>query len=243
MEQGILQREFLITPEHCGMAGRLTPLGAFTLFQTLASEHAEQIGVGFAAMAKRREFWLTVHTRVDFCGSAGLMQTVIGETWPEACQPETLRCFRSYRLRRGADIVALGRTQWAILGPEGRVVPFGSSAFPQDFPFPEGPAIDEAPVRFRDDFTEADAVCSLPVRPTDIDVGRHMNNVAYIRLLLDCLSAAELERVRSMEVHYAAQCREGETLTVFCRHEPDGTRRLAVKNEAGRHAVLAAIRF
>ena len=56
MEQGIWTREFLISPELCGMDGRLGALGGLTLFQSLAAEHAEQIGVGFAAMARRREF-------------------------------------------------------------------------------------------------------------------------------------------------------------------------------------------
>ena len=49
MEQGIWTREFLISPELCGMDGRLGVLGGLTLFQALAAEHAEQIGVGSPA--------------------------------------------------------------------------------------------------------------------------------------------------------------------------------------------------
>ena len=241
MEQGKLQRTFLTTPDQCGMTGRLSPLAPFTIFQALASEHAEQIGVGFAAMAKRREFWLTVHCRVEFYAEAGLLEELTGETWPEACEPGTLRCYRSYRLCRGETVVARGRTQWAILGPEGRVVPFGASGFPEYFPFPEGPAIDRAPQHFRDDFTEADAVFSYQVRSTDIDLGRHMNNVAYVRVLLGCLSAAELASgVAAMEVHYAAPCLEGEVLTVCCKRE-EKLIRLAMKKADGHHAVLGAI--
>lgn len=66
MEQGIWTREFLISPELCGMDGRLGVLRGLTRF-ALAAEHAEQIGVGFAAMARRREFWLTVHCGSNFC--------------------------------------------------------------------------------------------------------------------------------------------------------------------------------
>lgn len=139
MEQGIWTREFLISPELCGMDGRLGVLGGLTLFQALAAEHAEQIGVGFAAMARRREFWLTVHCRIELLRPLALMDTVTGETWPEACRAESVRCFRSYRLRRGDEVFAVGRTEWAILGGAGKVVPFGQSGFPQDFPFPPWP--------------------------------------------------------------------------------------------------------
>ena len=76
MEQGIWTREFLISPELCGMDGRLGVLGGLTLFQALAAEHAEQIGVGFAAMARRREFWLTVHCRIELLRPLALMDTV-----------------------------------------------------------------------------------------------------------------------------------------------------------------------
>ena len=170
MEQGIWTREFLISPELCGMDGRLGALGGLTLFQSLAAEHAEQIGVGFAAMARRREFWLTVHCRIELRKPLALMDSVTGETWPEACRAESVRCFRSYRLRRGDEVFAVGRTEWAILGGAGKVVPFGQSGFPQDFPFPAMAAIKQKPRRFVDDFAEPGE--SYPVRATDIDVGR-----------------------------------------------------------------------
>ena len=39
MEQGIWTREFLISPELCGMDGRLGVLGGLTLFQALAMRY------------------------------------------------------------------------------------------------------------------------------------------------------------------------------------------------------------
>ena len=82
------------------------------------------------------------------------------------------------------------------------------------------------------------------VRPTDIDFGQHMNNVAYIRVLLDCFSAAQIAsgKIASIEAHYAAPCLEGETLSVY--RKPEGeTVRIAIKKESGKPAVLAAVRF
>ena len=244
MEQGIWTREFLISPELCGMDGRLGVLGGLTLFQALAAEHAEQIGVGFAAMARRREFWLTVHTRVDFLRRAGLMDELTAATWPEPCDGRAVRCYRSYSLHRGGTLLALGRTQWAVLGPEKKLMPFAQTRFPADFPFSDRTGITDHPTRFADDLTQAELVRGYTVRPTDIDFGRHMNNVAYVRVLLDCFSAAELAsgRIASMEVHYAAPCLEGEELGVYCRREESGCR-LAIKKADGKAAVLAAVKL
>ena len=66
MQTGFFEKQIVLTPDLCGSAAALSPLAAFTIFQGVASEHAEKIGVGGAAMAKRGEFWLTVHSRVDF---------------------------------------------------------------------------------------------------------------------------------------------------------------------------------
>ena len=64
METGVFEKPVLLTPDYCSRSAAMSPLAAFTIFQGIASEHAELIGVGGAAMAKRGEFWLTVHSRV-----------------------------------------------------------------------------------------------------------------------------------------------------------------------------------
>ncbi len=85
MQQGIFEKSITVTPDYCDAAAQLSPLAAFTIFQGIAAQHAELIGVGGAAMAKRGEFWLTVHTRVDFLQRAGLMDELTAATWP-ACR-------------------------------------------------------------------------------------------------------------------------------------------------------------
>ena len=92
MQQGIFEKSITVTPDYCDAAAQLSPLAAFTIFQGIAAQHAELIGVGGAAMAKRGEFWLTVHTRVDFLHRAGLMDELTAATWPEPCDGGAVRC-------------------------------------------------------------------------------------------------------------------------------------------------------
>ena len=131
-----------------------------------------------------------------------------------------------------------------MLGEKGRLIPFAQSGFPEDFLFAEREGITEAPARFRDDLLPEELVQRHTVRSTDIDMGHHMNNVAYVRLLLDCFPASVLAggEIASMEVHYAAPCFEGEELSVLCRRE-GSICRMAVRKPDGKTAVLAAVRF
>ena len=83
--EAVFSHDFVVTPESCDECAGLSPLGVFTMLQSIATQHAELLGVGGAAMAKRGAFWLTVHNRVDFYDRAYLMQTVRASTWAEAC--------------------------------------------------------------------------------------------------------------------------------------------------------------
>ena len=93
MQQGIFEKSITVTPDYCDAAAQLSPLAAFTIFQGIAAQHAELIGVGGAAMAKRGEFWLTVHTRGDFLHRAGLMDELTAATWQEPCDGRAVRCY------------------------------------------------------------------------------------------------------------------------------------------------------
>ena len=181
---GYFEKNIVLPPDYCGQTAELSPLAAFTLFQAIASEHAEYTGVGNDAMSARGQFWLTLHTRVDFFGSARMSQEVTAATWPEPCSHHALRCYRSYSLRRGDELLALGRTQWAVLEPEGRLLPLVRDVFPADYAYCGRTGITDAPTRFHDDFTPADEVFTHTVRSTDIDAGHHMNNVAYVLSLI-----------------------------------------------------------
>lgn len=241
----IFIKDLIVDPSMCDATGALGHANIFALFQDIASEHAEQIGVGGAAMAARDVFWLTVHTRVQFFGKAYMMQGLSASTWPGVCKPNDRRCFRYYRLTRKDRVVALGKTEWAIINTKtGRLCPISDSGFPADFPYAEEIVCPEPLTRFTDDFTGGDAVYTHVVRASDTDFGGHMNNVAYVRALLDSFSAKELAGipVRELEIHFSTPCYEGEQLTVF-RKKSDAGWLLAVKKEDGKAAALADLKL
>ncbi len=57
------------------------------------------------------------------------------------------------------------------------------------------------------------------VHSGDIDVGRHMNNVAYVRMMLDRFTTAQLSQfaVSEYEIVYKNPCYEGEKLRICTR--------------------------
>lgn len=220
--QEILEKELEIVPGCADSSGEIGVYETFRVFMDMAAMHAERLGVGFDAMAKRGIFWLTVKTRIDFKKRPRMAQTVTLRTWPE--MPEKIRANRSYEMVLDGETVITGKTEWAIINTEThRLVPM-KGIFPDELRFEKPTACEGAFAHIADDFSENDRVDEYRVRSIDIDVGGHMNNAAYVKVLMAGFSNEELSgfNIRRMDVIFRAPCFEGDMLTVFRRRTETG---------------------
>ena len=222
MEQ-VFEQPLMISPGLCDASGLLAVHEVFRVFMDIAAAHAAVLGCGMKALAPKKLFWLTVKTGADFTRRPRMGETVRLRTWPEA--PGRMRCERSYEIadRDGNRLIA-GKTEWAVINTEtGQLAPM-ADIYPGDLAFTEPTARAAAFARIPDsagDFEDYDA---YRVKSTDIDLGGHMNNTAYVRALLGSFSNAALKemRIRGMDLIYRAPCYEGETLTLSRRKSPEG---------------------
>ena len=218
--QTVYEQSRFLGPSVCDASGHLSHPGAFGLFQDMAAAHAELLGVGFEDMAAKRLFWLTVKTKIVFLKRPKIDETVLLRTWPE--KPGSIRCHRSYELWKDGELYLRGRTEWAVVDTETRALVPPGSLFQEGLDYPPS-ACAEAFARIpprTEDFTPCG---ELRVRSTDIDVGGHMNNAAYLQAVFGALSSAELAArpIRTVDAIFRASCFEGETLAVQ-RRELDG---------------------
>ena len=234
-------RKQTITPGLCDSSGRLSCADTFRLFQDVASEHAERMGLGGVAMQKRHAFWMTVRTRVHVYRRPWMMQEVDLTTWPMA--PGKMRCDRCYRLLGGETLLAEGRTEWCVYDTQANAVRSTEGLFDPETVFSDALLLPDPYARFRHDFTDENRACTHVVRASDIDVGRHMNNVAYLRMLMDSFSVSEQEKLRitEMEILFCMPCFEGEKLDVL-RRRTDSGYEFGVRRPDGRYAALAQLR-
>ena len=218
------REERLIHTSLCDAEGRLGIRNAFDLFMDMASVHAAHLGVSYYDMLERRCYWVAVRTRVRFKCRPRLGEAIEMETWP--VKPGLAKSERCYRLFCGGDEAAEGRTEWAAQDVDtGSVRRMDSFGFPMELDFRTDRACPEPFTRFRDMDTSNEApVRVYTVDPMDIDLGRHMNNVAYIRMLLGTFTTEEQERmdISEVEVSYRRACFEGEELRIYRRRQEDG---------------------
>jgi len=217
----LFERELMIGPSVTDAAGKLSWQGAFVLFMDAASEHAERLGIG-TDLLRRGLFWLTVKTQVRFGARPRLGELVTLATWPE--RPERMRCSRSYQLLRGGEILVSGKTEWAVMDrTTGRLVSL-AEVFPPELEMDRPSACPGPFARIADGFEDAAPAREYVVRATDIDLGGHMNNAAYVRAVMDSFTAEELSRMHlaSVDVAFRAPCYEGDRLRIEKRRTETG---------------------
>lgn len=231
-------KELTILPSMCDSAAVLGVPDAFALFMDAATEHSCALGCGLDVLGPRGLFWLTVRTRVKFFRRPKMLERVTLSTWPEA--PGKLRANRCYTIEGRGGLLAAGKTEWAVLNQStGRLHPMADVFTPDPASLPES-VWDEPFARMPDEALPEFA--RYTVRSTDIDLGGHMNNTAYLRALASLFSCEAWQgmNLREAEIAYRAACYEGDTLCWQKRAE-DGA--LALRAALPDGKTIALIRF
>ena len=234
---GVYTKEFSVTPGSADHAGRLSYHGALTVFMDAAAEHGELLGVGCGAMSERGLFWLTVRTKLRFFERPRIGEKTLVVTWPEPAGK--IRCNRSYELRSadGERLLVSGKTEWAVFDLKKQSVVPVAGVFHESTVFPEKTAVEQPFARAADDFETAEVLGEYTVRSTDIDLGMHMNNVAYPRAVLGAFSCAELDALspKGIEVLFKRPCFEGDRL-VFRKKEDENA--IGIRVSRGEESVF-----
>lgn len=218
------EREYTIFTSLCDHQGKLSLPSIFDIFMDLAAEHAARLGVGYYDMLARGCCWVAVRTRIRLLERPVLGDRITAVTWP--ARPALAKSDRFYRLVRDGKVLAEGRTEWAVRDLEtGAVRRTDSYGFPKDLDFREERVCGAPFTRFRNmELLPEKLVRAYTVDPMDIDVGHHMNNVAYIRMLAGTFSTAEQDQkeLSETEISYRLSCFEGEELRIYRQEEEDG---------------------
>ena len=236
-----LDTELIINASLCDHTGKLSIPACAQLFLDAASLHAEEIGAGMKRMMASDLFWIASRIMIELSERPEMMSRATLKTWP--MPPERVRCDREYIITAGEDLIARGKTEWAVLNRKTqRIVP-PATVFPEGIRYTEADVFPEPFSRFSRDFEGAAVIGTHKIVSTDLDLGGHMNHVAYIRALFACFSAEELDArgFRFLEARYAAQSYEGETLSFYAKTE-DGAILTEARNEDGKPVFYAKLK-
>ena len=232
-------RAVKVLPSMCDGSSLLSIPAALDMFQDTATLHADHFEIGPEGMNRRNTFWVITKTRIHINRLPQMMDPVSVNTWIQA--PERVSCERDYSITEGEEVLAYGRSIWAVISRDtGKLVHMDglypeldfNVAVPDDRPF----------LRLSKKFDGAEEIGSYHIRSVDIDLGGHMNNVNYVRAMLGCFSNEELAgmNICEIELNFISQSYEGDTLT-FLRRDADDSFEIGAAGPDGKICFSAKV--
>jgi acyl-ACP thioesterase len=195
------------------------------LFQEIASDHAEDLGVGREAMSVTGQVWILSRISVQWDRRPKWRDSLTVRSWPRGA--DKLFALRDYDIRDGEDRpLVRGRSGWIILDLEKRR-PLRPQAIMENLPRNEGlDALTDGPVSlsFPEEGENGSVVKAGERRVvySDIDYNGHVNNTRYIEWIQDIVEPGVLERAARMrlDVNYLSEVKLGGTVELWMASLP-----------------------
>lgn len=237
----ILNTSMKVLTSICDHTSRLSIPSIFAIFQDLATEHGTCMHVGTADLCEKGLFWLAVRTKIHIENRPSMMQNLQLTSWPE--KPGRVRCNRYYQISAEDQTLITGKTEWAVIHLETGRLQRLSEIYPENMEHCPDIALEAPYTRIDEDFTGCPLLGSYTVRSTDIDLGQHMNNAAYPRVIFSMFSCQQLEdmHIHDAEIAFRSPCFEGEELTLYQRPLEDGGVDVGLFHSDGRVAATCRL--
>jgi acyl-ACP thioesterase len=216
----IIQEKFRLRFSAVDPSDRLALAPTLDLFQEIASDHAEDLGVGREAMSVTGQVWILSRISVQWDTRPKWRDSLTVRSWPRGS--DKLFALRDYDIRDQEDRpLVRGRSGWIILDREKRR-PLRPQAVMESLPRNEGlDALPDGPVSlsFPGAGEEGAGVKAGERRAaySDIDYNGHVNNTRYIEWIQDIVEPGILERAARMrlDVNYLNEVKLGGTVELW----------------------------
>ena len=213
MADKILKREFMVKPSECNAQQSLPLSLLVTQLIDLATDHANQLGIGFLELEPKGLGWVLSRLSVEMERWPGNGETYILSTWVESYNAHfSERCFSI--VAGDNEVIGYARTIWMIIDlSTHQSVGTGGTHLPEELiagalcPIAKG-------VRHKP--FVADKESEYTFKYSDLDFYRHVNTVRYISLLLNQFTLEEFDSniLSRFDVAFAHEAKYGETALI-----------------------------
>lgn len=216
MEQIVYSKVYRIPVYDIGFDGRLSTHSLFNYLQDIASEHAVILKFGKDDLVRNNRFWVLSRIAADIKIWPGWEETVVVTTWPRGT--DKLFALRDFEVRKeDGTLVATATSSWLVVDITSRRVQRPDSvltAFNSEFPEKSSMGRNAGKV----DAPESDIIKGKPfmVLPSDLDINHHVNNVMYLRWVMDSYDMDFLgtHLPSTVEINYLSESRSGDEITI-----------------------------
>lgn len=237
-----LSRTFFLTAGESDAEGLMPPTLFVERVIEVATDHANEWGIGYATLIKRNIGWVLSRLSMEVHRYPRINETYTVKTWVESYNRRFSERNFVFKAADG-DILGYVRTVWVPMDFEKRAVAelsqFGVESFPiadLECPISKTPRIGAL-----GDEAESE---SYTFRYCDLDFNRHVNTVRYLDLILNHWSLEHYDAhiASRIDLLFHHECHFGETVELRVCDSGDNATCEIVRRD-GVRAVAAAIEW
>ncbi len=243
----ILQETMTVKSSETDFQKRLKLSNFFLWMQDVASEHARQLGFGYADLLQQQQAWILSRVKVRFFAFPEMDQVVQVQTWPKGVQ-QKLFFMRDYRMSSPeGKIYALATSAYVVVDLRKRRVMLPQSL---DVPVPDNGglyALDELLEKIPP-LEDLEECYSLTAGYSAVDIMEHVNNARYVDWITDCfpIETYQDQQPDWLQINYLNEVKPGETVRLLRGQRPEDPAAwyLAAKNQSsGARAFEAELHW
>ncbi len=217
----IYTKTFEIGTSAVDLYDNIRPSSMLQLFQEMGTDHAALLHMDRDYLVEHyHACWILARVwyQVNRPIHAGEMLTI--KTWHRGA--ESLIVYRDYDLLVGDEPVGEAVAAWVVADIENRKM-LRPSAIENIAVSKPPEQVKQHQLRLIRSPKEKKHVYDRTVRYSDLDVNGHMNNTKYADVLMDALSAQEMEGkfVSQLQLNYSQECKAGECMEISRLLEAD----------------------
>jgi acyl-ACP thioesterase len=208
----VYETSFVLRAPDADFCAAWRPSAIFTTMQELGESHSALWNAGYFALRKKGLAWVITRALLQIDRAPVIGETIVARTW--AGKPRHAIYPRYYLFQNPeGEVFARASTLWVLMDIAAREMVSGEKHGLPAFEFPALPPPIENPGAILKLSGEAQRA-EQPVKFTDLDINRHVNNARYVDWLCDRYPYEwhERQRLSRLTVHFACETKPDEQL-------------------------------
>ena len=184
--------------------------------QEIAGNHVDQIGQGLEDLNENNHAWVLSRLRIKIIRPAKWKESIRIETFPTGIKG--LFGARDFRIFDADNkVIALASSNWLVVDLNSHR-PIRPHEVVKNMPLGNYPEVFEKELdKLAPLSQDAEFIEEIKVHYSDIDINRHVNNVKYLKWLIDALPIETLTEkpVSELEINFLHELKLGEQIQIF----------------------------
>lgn len=193
---------------------RLRPSAVLDLFQDVAGQHADEIGVGYNDLIKKDIIWVLLRNKFDVVKNPELYSEVTAVTWPHERGRGDFD--RDYLITsKDGEVLVKGSSKWCVCNFVTRRILFGNEVQYNDTEYVDRKVYPDGIKKIKDFPEENCEVYEGRSQFGDLDHNGHVNNIKYADYILNALDLEKNEEIKSVEIDYIHEMQARSEFKIF----------------------------